>query len=588
MNGQAGVNGHAESRERGAALLISLLAVVMMTILGLVLLEVLKGGLTQAASSEARIQAESLAQKGLDDSLALILHAVEEGNLAADYRSRIQTVHNKLGEYTSSSPAPGGGTVMGFLQGSEIDAARGSYSIEIAKEDNKVVLPLAAQTSPDSPYVYKLVIESKATAGTPKEISVKKRMTVYVSTINPVFRYPVSSSGDMVLNGATSIVGDVFVNKGLSVASKAQFVTDQNHVIDSDYPSLKGFVKVNGGTYKYKMDNEIKTDFERAFFSKHIPFTDPSLPPVVDIDVKGIVAAKSSAAGSSAFTQRGSQSFGQIVSSSGMEDYLLSNSELSLKLEDRWASVKEKDKLELTSSATDPGGIWINQGGLNLNKGAELSIKKGSLYIANDDPYMVAAHLGGKLEMEAGEYAAIRGNVTLYDGFELKQGVMYIAGDLKIIGNVSLNGTLYVDGNVEMKEMTSLNSTKALIIAAQGRMIMGNSASDQEIRSFLYSNSDLALYGVKSKLNIRGGIHGRNVALNAVRGEVGTGSVFTDSVPAAPFKFQSEGQQRLLDPSASRLRIDYDSQLYEDPPSGIPTVETVHVYVSQIEFVKDP
>jgi hypothetical protein len=585
LKGQAGVNRHAESPEKGAALLISLLAVVMMTILGLVLLEVLRGGLTQAVSSEARIQAEALAQKGLDDSLALILHAVDEGNLAADYRSRIDAVHHALGEYTASSPAPGGGTVLGFLEGSETAAARGSYAIRIVKAENMVVQPLAAKTSPDSPYVHKLVIESTGRAGTQKEVAVQKRMTVYVSTINPVFRYPVSSSGNMVLNGASSVVGDVFVNGGLSVTSKAQFVTNQSHTIGSDYPSLKGFVKVNGGSYKYKMDGMIKSDFENTFFSKHIPFTDPSLPSVVDVDVQGIVAAKSSAASGSALAQREFQGFGQTISSSGMEDYPLDihPANQSLKLENRWTSLNSK--LELNSGSGDPGGIWINQGGLYLNKGAELSIKKGSLYIANDDPYMVAAHLGGKLEMKAGEYAAVRGNVTLYDGFELKQGVMYIEGDLKIIGNVSLNGTLYVDGDVEMKEMTSLNSTGALIIAAQGRMIMGNSASNQEIRSFLYSKSDLTLYGVKSKLNIRGGIHGQDVALNAVRGDVGTGAVFTDSVPAAPFKFQSETEQRLLEPSGSRLRIEYDSQLYEDPPSGIPTVDTVHVYVSQIQFV---
>jgi hypothetical protein len=558
-----------------------------MTILGLVLMEVLRGGLTQAASSEARIQAESLAQKGLDDSLALILHAVEQGNLAADYRNRIHTVHSALGEYLDSSTPPGGGTVLGFLEGSEAEAARGSYTIRVVEAENKAVLPLAARTSPDSPYVYKIVIESTGRAGTQREVSVAKKMTAYVSTINPVFRYPVSSSGNMDLNGAGAIVGDVFVNGGLSVLSKARFVTTQNHVIGSDYPSLKGFIKVNGGTYQYKMDGMIKTGFESAFFSKHIPFVDASLPPAVDVDVQGIVQAKSSAAESSAMTQRGNQGFGQTVSPSGMEDYPLITqpANQSLRLENRWASLN--GKLTLVPGGSDPGGIWINQGGLYLNTGSELIIRKGSLYIANDDSNMVAAHLGGKLEMNAEDYVAIRGNATLYNGFELIYGVMYIEGDLKIIGNVTLNGTLYVNGNVELKEMTSLDSTGALIIAAQGKMIMGNNSSDQEIRSFLYSNSDMELYGVKSKLDIRGGIHGKAVTLNAVRGEAGTGAAHTDAVPAAPFKFQSETEQRLLNPSVSRLRIEYDSQLYEDPPSGIPTVDKVHVYVSQIQSEKE-
>jgi hypothetical protein len=586
LNKQTGAHGkHVLSSEKGAALLIALLAVMMMALLGLVLLEVLRGGLTQAASSEARIQAEALAQKGLDDSLALIRHAVEQGNQAPDYRTRIDAVHTALGEYLASSPgSPGGTTVLGFLKDNKAEASRGSYSIRVVQAENKLVLPLAVPTSPDSPYVYKVVIESTGRSGTQREVSVGKKMTVYISTINPVFRYPVSSSGDMALNGAPAITGDVFVNGGLSVTGRAQFVTSRNHIIGSDYPSLKGFVKVNGGSYTYKMDGVIKAGFENGFFSKHIPFVDASLPAAVDVDVQSIVEAKSSAAPGSAISLRGTRGFGQLIGAAGIEDYPLNThpANQSLRLDNRWAFLN--GKLTLAPGGGDPGGIWINQGGLYLNSSAELLMSKGSLYIANDDPNMVAAHLGGTLGLEPGEFAAIRGNVTLYNGFELKQGVMYIAGDLKIIGNVSLNGTLYVDGNVELKEMTALNSTGALVIAAQGNMVLGNNASDQKIRSFLYSNSDMGLYGVKSKLDIRGGIHGKNVALNAVRGEVGTGLTHTDAVPPAAFQFLSETEQKLLAPSDSRLRIEYDSQLYEDPPSGIPTIDRVQVYVSQIQF----
>lgn len=586
MKEQAGASRKVLASERGAALLISLLAVVMMTILGLVLLEVLRGGLTQAASSEARIQAEALAQKGLDDSLALIRHAVDQGNqFSADYRSKIAAVHDALGEYLPSpASSPGISTVMGFLEDSETKAARGGYSIRVIEAENKVALPLAGViTSPDSPYVYKMVIESTGNSGTQQNVSAVKKMTVYVSTINPVFRYPLSSSGNMELNGAPAIVGDVFVNAGLSVSSTANYKTNRDRKTVSDYPSLKGFVKVIGGSFKYMMDGIVKTELENGFFSRHIPFEDLSLQPAVEVDVQHIVEAKTSEDSSSAFSVRGAKPFGQPVPASGMEDYQLKNHTVdkSLKMEDRWATLNET--FVLNPSESDLGGIWIYNGGLYLEKNAELVIKKGSLYIANDDPYMVAAHLGGKLELEAGEYAAIRGNVTLYDDFKLIRGVMYIDGDLRIIGNVSLNGTVYVNGNVEMKEMTSVNSTGALIVAAQGKIIMGDNTSDQEIRSFLYSNSDMELYGVKSKLDIRGGIHGNAVKLNAVRGEVKTAAAQPGEPPE--FTFQSESEQRALDPSASRLRIEYDSLLYDDPPPGIPTVNNVNVYVSQIQNV---
>ena len=192
--------------EEGSALVIALLAVVLMTMMGLILMSVLRGGAIQAATTESGVQAEAIAQKGLDDTLAQIRRAVANGESigGTNYRNRVRNVENQLSLMlpfidrevgTELNPKDGNGEIVA--------AKKGNYQIDIllAKTIRNPEAPIKPLASPDLPYVRKFIISSRGIMeGHPSKI-VTKQMTVYVSTINPVFRYPVSSGGDLVLNG---------------------------------------------------------------------------------------------------------------------------------------------------------------------------------------------------------------------------------------------------------------------------------------------------------------------------------------------------------------------------------------------------
>jgi hypothetical protein len=242
--------------------------------------------------------------------------------------------------------------------------------------------------------------------------------------------------------------------------------------------------------------------------------------------------------------------------------------------------------------------LFVNNGVLAMEgANSNLTIGRGSLYVKSPDSNLVAADLRGKLTLDPGKFVAVDGNVTINNGFEFPQGSMYIKGDLKIIGDIRLQGTVYVDGNVELKEMTSINKMRAgdtaqipLIVIASGEIVLGNNsnAGDEEIRAFFYTKEGIRLYGVISKLNLTGGIHGgTGVELNAVRGDLtsGGGSTVTRYQGASNWN-RDVPEVQLNNTKPSRLQIFYDNNLYDRPPDGIPTTNRFNVFVKDIQYIK--
>lgn len=607
--------------EEGSALVIALLAVVMMTILGLVLMDVLRGGAVQAVSSEAGIQAEAIAQKGLDDTVAQIRRAVAIGESLGDgitnngktiYRNRITQVELQL-----SSILPFIDQHVGDQNdpkdedGQVVAANKGTYRIDILssasinpESRNKPI------TNPDFPYVRKFVVKSRGMIdGNPGKM-VTKQMTVYVSTINPVFRYPVSSGGDLKLNGTPYVVGDILVRgSSLQVKDEAFFIgsAGSSFGIETGLPALRGFIRVKGDgdlgndTKKYKL---VTGTGERTgdlldptyFTEQYFPLEDPTLDYDTAIDVGLYVNGKLDP---SKLDQRLAGSFGER--NIDLIDYELyeTTKSKSILYENMWVSYQGRVTVDPSSSEPN-GDVFIDNGTLTLydptdraDDNPHLTLKRGSLYVRSTDPNLVAADLRGTLNIDEDRFVAVRGNVTLNNGFKFPQGTMYIDGDLKIIGDITLQGTVYVKGNVELKEMTSINRDTGqpdlipLIVIASGEIVLGNNTNENndQVRAFLYSQKGLKLYGVISKLNLFGGVHGEaGVELNAVRGELTGGGTITEYVGRWNGRVP-EGQAN-LSVDKSRLQILYDNTLNDKPPTGIPTTHGFNVFVKDIQFSK--
>jgi hypothetical protein len=601
------------SREEGAALVIALLAVVVMTMLGFVLMSILRGGLVQAVATEAGIQAEAIAQKGLDDTLALFRGAVAQGQGAgADYRAKVAMVESKLTQAAAFLDADAGDGANDN-DGQIVAADRGHYRIDIISDEVKMnpeKPPAKPVTNPDFPYVRKFVVRSRGTIDGKPATVVTKQMTVYVSSINPVFRYPVSSRQNLVMNGAPYVVGDVLVRGGnFQAGDEAFFVgsAGSKYGIQTGLPAIRGFMRVDGGgggpKYSLRMlDGTVASGdtLDPGYFTAdYFPLEDTSLDNDVMVDAAAYVSDKAETRLNERLADPGG--FGETVA--GQIDYTLfdASKTASILYDGQWVTAEGNVTVAPAGSAA--ADVFLNNGVLTMADTADgrppnFTIRRGSLYVKSPDSNLVAADLRGKLNIDEDRFVAVQGNVTLNNGFEFPQGSMYIKGDLKIIGDIRLSGTVYVDGKVELKEMRSINKKQSpaddpipLIIVATGEIVLGNNTNENndEVRAFLYSQQKMRLYGVISKLNLFGGIHGEaGVELNAVRG--------SDLVPTgiAPIVYAGPpwngptvppGQSGMA-ADTSRLRILYDNNLYDKPPYGIPITNGFNVFVKDIQFIK--
>ena len=374
--------------EEGSALVIALLAVVLMTMMGLILMSVLRGGAIQAATTESGVQAEAIAQKGLDDTLAQIRRAVANGESmgGANYRNRVRNVENQLSLMLPFIDSEVGNELNPKDGNGEIVAAKkGNYQIDIllAKTIRNPEAPIKPLASPDLPYVRKFIISSRGIMeGHPSKI-VTKQMTVYVSTINPVFRYPVSSSGDLVLNGTPSITGDIYVANHLQVRDEALFTGTTSGANRSKYgiqtglPEIRGFIRVNGdndtiapGKFNFTQSDGV-TEFppltntseivQPSYFRpQYFPLEDPTLDADVDVDVKGYVSNKTQTELTAKLAALG----GYTAPDPEILELppLFSDLTKSMLYNDQWVTVDGEVNVKDAASATTEADVFINNG----------------------------------------------------------------------------------------------------------------------------------------------------------------------------------------------------------------------------------
>lgn len=577
--------------EQGSVLLITLLTVALMVIMGVLLLQVVQQGLRSSTASEARILADSLAQRGLDEALATLTAAAESASQQVDYRTKA----NWLEQHISAILA----TLPGRFTAAD---PRGSYSIEVKSgvEDLRSTPLGNSLRIPDLPYVRKITIRSTGQIAVSPVVTVSKQMTVYLSSLNPVMRYalsadtnshPQSGSGTasgqaaLRLNGAAYIVGNIFADGDFSVSASASFMKEPgvSGQIATSLPSLRGYYYTTGKMLQPQ---------DKRFGSGSIPLADPSLKKSEPIDVEGIVAKA---------VVRHTRS-GKVYD---LLPELLDATQLQITGRNKggkhydqiWVSVAGATEW-VRPAGGQPSDVLIRNGLFDMLPGSSLKISGGSLVIDSPNPDIVTASLSGELALEEDQALLIRGNAVINDGFRLTSGRLFVQGDLKIYGDVNLYGTVYVDGDVELRDLKSLNShcnaststsisCGPLIIAASGKIELSEYVQDREtqIHAFLYANQEMKLYGVYSRIKIVGGLHGAGLELNAAKGTLlpiaGAGA----SAPVWS-KFMLPEQSRQSEIS-SRLQVVHDINLYEQPPAGIPVTDIFNIYVSDSSYANN-
>lgn len=129
------------------------------------------------------------------------------------------------------------------------------------------------------------------------------------------------------------------------------------------------------------------------------------------------------------------------------------------------------------------------------------------------------------------------------------------------------------------------NSEGMLVILANGNIHISNNNQYSDVpktmNTFFYSNANIEIYGVGSNIKIIGGIYGRRITLNAVKGRTET-RLFAGSTKVGTLYFQNNQDQ--IDPKNSRLSIIYNKEIILNLPTGIPKVSKLKLQEIDLRY----
>lgn len=418
----------------------------------------------------------------------------------------------------------------------------------------------------------------------------KVKRTFKISTIADIFNYGVVTNGDLTLNGAVDIKGNIFVQKRLYLSNRGKFITNGNTKYPPTvYPSINGDMSVKGLNnnnqpypFKYYIDAAVTTTAQPIWTPisdtnriTNYFVTSPKIRDVFvstnQINILGRINEKDQA-----YNTRKNQILSTYEQQKIQNNFTHTNSAKYLK------------NLEILGSLNVTGDLII-EGNLTMGSSSSLTVSgnvfingnsmlKGNITLLNPNSYI---YINGKSDIS---------NVNL-------QGQLFISDSADITSDFNTNGTVYIEGHTTVKDLSNVSGGTAIILS-NGSMLVANnnefSTEPKEIDAFLYSNQTLEMYGVGSNIKIKGGIYGSNLILNATKGDtretmrVGRW-VWRDWLPVWEWEYIHDSENYNLigglyfpknqnDPALdSRLQIEFKEDLILNPPTGIPTVQSLQI-----------
>lgn len=111
-------------------------------------------------------------------------------------------------------------------------------------------------------------------------------------------------------------------------------------------------------------------------------------------------------------------------------------------------------------------------------------------------------------------------------------------------------------------EKISVEREGSLIVFAKGKVKIADVSLYQdhysELKGYFYSEQDLVMFGIRSKIKIHGGIAAKRITLNAIRGDYG---LKENGEKGASWRYAINPTQLT---SPSRLIVMYDTDLIEN------------------------
>lgn len=396
--------------------------------------------------------------------------------------------------------------------------------------------------------------------------------TVTITSAADIFRFSTVTEGKLIFNGAASIKGDIFADNGIYLSKYAKFMVNNDFYTPlTDYPIIDGNIMVKKATsLGLKVFEGKEPNWHPVNDMSTLKTYLPNTPAVKDrsvqfeqFNIQKIIGDKKQELDtkknhSSDYHDSSIKSSKVINNSAVYKNYLVVESDLTVKGD---LTLEEGINLTSKGSLKVAGNVYIKSSKKQTN------VLSGIIDITNNDNFIY-----------------IEGNTSISD--LTVNSHIYNSGNVGIKKNLSMNGTIYVSGDSTIEDLSNKSGGTAVILSKGSLRVANNNVfqkTAREIDAFLYSDQDLEIYGVGSNIKINGGIYGKNITLNATKGETyptAGHSSYNPNLNTSNFNsigglYIEKNQTNANLPS--RLQIEFKPELIQNPPVGLPTVEKLQI-----------
>lgn len=549
--------------ERGYALLLTIMILILFSILGLTMLGLSAEGINRNEYRADDTQAVAQAEKGMEriiaDINAELTQSLGNNGLSADQFKHVLT--STLNRYRCTNTHIKSST------------ANGAYDVCIDKEP----IPITAE---DGTLNELRKIVSFASVGTvdTKKKQLNKTVEMGAEAFPETMKYavgtnissanPQNGEGNLFLHGGSEIIGDMKVDGNLLVkdsgvagykwvpsvlpralplpgAKSSKLVLGKNMYSINISTLSQNLYTSHINRNEFTTNQYIqKTDVSSLFGANSAPriVVREQLSPNIGITTQksnyyynhtspSVVKATSSDTGYDGSTFNGYNNPGKVVPVIRTCGWFGNCSD----------SYSGSFTLKNTGNNKNYFGKLASSGNVKINTG--------------DHTFKDGFYVGGNVDIgNIRESEVTKENITL-------DGSMYVDGDLTM-RNAALKGNalIYVNGNVSIRFSTfegknlGGGKTGTVIIFATGDISMSNISANSDtpslIKGFFYSQGNIEMYGTGSNMKIEGGVSAKRIVFNAIRGRA-----FTNGT------YESVANQHN---KPSRLQVTYDTEIIEN------------------------
>ncbi|OZQ63753.1 hypothetical protein CA600_18645 [Paenibacillus sp. VTT E-133280] len=566
--------------EKGSALVLVMFILLLLTILGLSVMSATMGGAKRTETRKNDVQSLHLAEKTLDEAVAYITSSLNkkvQGNVDMSPEELDLAIEKYLESISSGLNAS---TNLVNASGiiTDIDYKKGQM----------------LKNGKSAKYIVSITSEAEVNG-----VKRNLKQRIFIDTFPDFLKYTLGSEKNLTINGAPSIIGNIYAGDKLIISEKAEYTyKNKFHTLVSNPFELDGEAHVQSLDkliYRQENNSEIKGSEitkETSMVGK-IPLDKVGIRSrrtFVEVNVESSFIDKVAEAigpganrtmirnklteGNLASYLMGMNlnTFDAVIQSDLMKPVLQDDSSESLatfneKMNEYNAkvniikhpskSVIYKGDLSLDGSGDFPG-ILYSEDDKNSTSARKWLIVDGNLIIdnyGNPQPIQIRANMlvTGKVE--------IRGNVQI-------DSTMFVLKASSTINGIPEHTTLVEDATLQGlggKELVLISSGPILI-----NRLAAFSNTPTQLEAFFYTDSDADLYGVGSIFSLSGGFFAKgNLTINAVRG----------------IAFGKDNEIG-IDNSSNLIRFKaaYNDQIFEHQKAGLPRVKTINISVEDMQL----